>query len=317
MSRYTPLLLACLLLARPSQSFSDPTFIGSKYLISSEATGDYLTCGTDTLCSMQPLSGAHETDGWTMLSTDSYWQFIGNDGSWALDVQNSVQSFQQQTGEKVFANTETDVEPNLDQGQLWSLIPWPDGSYQLQNIGWSNGALDVDEGVTPFVNTVNSDSSLTGQYWYFLSVQPQVTTTVFTTSTQTVNTLAATTVTVTTTVCPNKVRIPSLSLSKENRFLTWWGLQRAHVNGTPLYKRQATGSAILDTTTTTVTSTITSTTTQIGATILTSTEYVPSLGPNLLSNVFLYSPQRSPYQLNSFPAPKSLPSHTNSQPLTP
>jgi hypothetical protein len=211
-----------MLLARPTQSYSDPTYIGSKYLITSEATGDYLTCGTDTACSMLDISGAQEIDGWKFLSTDSYWQFIGNDGSWALDVQDVPQSFHQQTGEKVFANIDTDVEGNSGRAQLWNLISWPDGSYQVQNTVFENSALDVD-GQTPFVNTDGGNSSLSGQYWYFRSVEPQVTTTVFTTSTQTVNTLAVSTVTVTTTVCPNKVSpSPLPAFKNENRVLTWW-----------------------------------------------------------------------------------------------
>lgn len=208
MTRYTALLLASMLLARPSRSFPDPVSSGSEYLITSEATSYYLACGTDTLCSNQPVSGAAELDGWIVNSIGSYWQFIGHDGIWALGVQNEVQKFFQQTGEKVFANTDTDVTSGQHQAQLWALHSWPDGSYQIQNVHWNNGALDVNNSVTPFVNVVNDDPSLSGQYWWFLSVQPQVTTTVFTTITQTVNSLAASTVTATTTVCPNKVRTP-------------------------------------------------------------------------------------------------------------
>ncbi|KAE9375222.1 hypothetical protein N431DRAFT_463320 [Stipitochalara longipes BDJ] len=257
----TAFLLSCVLLARPGGSTTDPTIYGGKYLITSEDTNKFLGCGSDFLCSMADMSEAVESWGWTRTQNQGYDQYIGNDGTWALDVQSTEMTFGSQKGYKVFANTDMSVtvgNPGSQQGQLWTLYAWPDGSYQIQNLNFDGYALDVDSGVTPFVNSVDDDNTLRGQYWFLWSVYPQFTTTTISTTVVTVNTLAASTVTVTTTVCPQK---------------------RAHVNGTPLYKRQNTGTDVTSTTTVVDTSTVTSTITQTGKTVLTSTDVVTSCAP--------------------------------------
>ncbi|PMD30176.1 hypothetical protein L207DRAFT_227811 [Hyaloscypha variabilis F] len=162
-----------------------------------------------------------------------------------------------QTGYNVYGNTDMTVSVSGDhhEGQLWSLGALEDGSYQILNLNFLNYALDIQNGVTPFVNSDDSPSSLSGQHWFFWSVYPQFTTTTIATTVVTVNTLAASTVVVTTTICPQK---------------------RAHVNGTPLHKRQNTGTDLTSTTTVVETNYVTSTTTQTGNTILTSTDVVTS-----------------------------------------
>ncbi|KAF4610392.1 hypothetical protein G7Y89_g15726 [Cudoniella acicularis] len=222
MYQYIFLLVISLLLAQPSQSFGEPVVNGSKYLLSSEETGgNYcLGCGAanvpnnDQLCSMVVLSGSQH-DGWIMNTypgTEKSWQLIkhGTDGiNLALDIYTAggILTFGAQTGQKVLANTDTDWSNNLS--QLWTLSLQADGSYFLANNA-IQGQLDVDSGITPFLNQ-QVDSSLTGQYWFFRLVEPQTTTTVFTTSTQTVNSFASSTTTVTITVCPSRVREESSS----------------------------------------------------------------------------------------------------------
>lgn len=206
----TFLCLACLLLARLCNSTADPTFFGDKYLITSEDSNKFLGCGSDFLCSMSDMANAVEADGWTETSTQGYVQFIGNDGQWALDVQDTMMNFSSQTGYKVFANTNTTVSVAKDfaEGQLWTLSSWPDGSYQIKNLNFKNFALDVDDSVTPFVNSNSTNTGLSGQKWFFWSVNPQVTQTSTVTAVVTANTLAVSTVTVTTTVCvAQKVRL--------------------------------------------------------------------------------------------------------------
>ncbi|KAN0089064.1 hypothetical protein V8E51_019324 [Hyaloscypha variabilis] len=238
---YFALLFSSLLLARPVLSFADPINSGDKYILSSEVTGNltYLGCGDDFLCSMLDLSGAQEHDGVT--PDEQYgveWQFLIRDGAWALDVMTVNQTIDSVvTGQKIFANNNTAG----GRSQLWNLVSQEDGAYELNNVQYG-GALDVADNVTPFVNPdAQPDGQLKGQYWTFKSVYPQVTSTVTSTTTSTINAFAGSTVTVTTTVCPQK---------------------RADVSGTPLERRQAisgtaTGTALLETTTVTTTNLVT------------------------------------------------------------
>jgi hypothetical protein len=208
MRKYVALLLICMLQARPGRSFEDPISNGNKYLMSSENPGQvyYLGCGDDMKCSMVPLVGAQEHDGWTAVEiSGASWQFLIRDGSWALDVRDTTQTFSQTTGNEIYGNPNVDTQLT---SQLWTLEDQSDGTYQLDSMWKSPGALDVDitdNLYTPFANgKVGSD--LSGQYWYFRSVYPQTTLTSTSTSVVTVNSYAGSTVTVTTTICPNKVR---------------------------------------------------------------------------------------------------------------
>jgi hypothetical protein len=200
---YKTFLFTSLLVARPALTFSDPISTNGKYILTSEETGNssYLGCGDDQLCSIISLSSAQEHDAWVANEQQgATWQFLIRDGTWALDVESSTTNFSAATGEKIFAN------PNTAGGtsQLWELVSQNDGAYELYNVQWK-GALDVD-GTTPFVNEdAELNGNLKGQYWTFRSVYPQVTTTIVTTVTSTLNPLASSTVTVTSTVCPQKV----------------------------------------------------------------------------------------------------------------
>jgi hypothetical protein len=161
---------------------------------------------------MEPMSDALESDGWSDVSNQGYVQFIGDNGAFALDCDDVETTFSAQTGYNVYGNTDMTVSVSGDhhEGQLWSLGALEDGSYQILNLNFLNYALDIDSGVTPFVNSDDSPSSLSGQHWFFWSVYPQFTTTTIATTVVTVNTLAASTVVVTTTICPQKV-CPTLS----------------------------------------------------------------------------------------------------------
>lgn len=207
MKRHVALLLACILQARLGRSYEDPIYDGEKYLMSSKNTGSdyYLGCGDDMKCSMVSLVNAHEYDGWTVKHiSDVTYQFLIRDGSWALDVVGSTtQAFGNTEGNPIFANADINSYTSL-RAQLWVLTSQSDGTYRLDNVWKNPGALDVDQGVTPFVNE-NVGSGFNGQYWFFRSVFPQTTTTFVSTSIVTVNSYASSTVTVTTTMCPATV----------------------------------------------------------------------------------------------------------------
>jgi hypothetical protein len=215
---YLAVLFAGLLLARSGHSFSDPIFTGEKYILTSEVTGNstYLGCGDDQLCSIIALASAQEHDGWTADNiAGTSWQFLIRDGTWAMDVQSTNQTFGATTGEKIFANNNTAG----GKSQLWNLISQSDGAYELNNVQFG-GALDVDDNVTRFVNTdAEQNGNLKGQYWTFRSVYPQVTSTIQITTTSTVNIAAASTVMVTTTVCPQKVGPSNLLRLKINLYM--------------------------------------------------------------------------------------------------
>lgn len=54
----------------------------------------YLGCGDDTKCSMMPLVGVQEHDGWTAVEISGLsWQLLIRVGSWALDVRDITQIF--------------------------------------------------------------------------------------------------------------------------------------------------------------------------------------------------------------------------------
>jgi hypothetical protein len=193
MNHYASLLFLLMVLTRTVQCLPDPIINGSKYLMSASITGDgyYLGCGDDYQCSILPISGAEEHDGWTIHVVDSTFRLHIRDDLWALAVQSN--------GVAIFGDT---VLTDSNAGEIWNLWGWPDGTYQLYNGFW-NKSLDV-ENVTLFMNS-DANVNLMGQHWYFRSVEPQVTVTSTITSTYTVNNEANSTTTVTVTTCLGKV----------------------------------------------------------------------------------------------------------------
>jgi len=158
----------------------------------------YLGCGDDNFCSILSIDNAQEHDGWTAHDLgNGNWGFRIRGDSWALDVMAN--------GEGVFANP--DIHDSSwsvsDNGQLWGLFVWSDDTSLLFNTAWQK-TLDVENNVTPFVNSQQAENLL-GQHWYFRSVEPQTTTTSTTTTTVTENAEATSTTTITVTTCLDKV----------------------------------------------------------------------------------------------------------------